>query len=38
MIPQMDDYTIVHLATHVVFLKGKPEASFILFGNGERVT
>jgi CHAT domain-containing protein/uncharacterized protein HemY len=37
-IPQMDDYSIVHLATHAEFLAGSPEASFILFGNGDRVT
>ena len=36
-VPQMDDYTIVHLATHAVFVVGKPEDSFILFGNGDRV-
>jgi CHAT domain-containing protein len=36
-IPQMDDYTIVHLATHAAFVVGKPEDSFILFGNGDRV-
>ncbi|MEM9120825.1 MAG: CHAT domain-containing protein [Cyanobacteria bacterium P01_F01_bin.56] len=37
-IPQMDDYAIVHLATHAEFSSGSPEASFILFGNGDRVT
>jgi CHAT domain-containing protein len=37
-IPQLDDYSLVHLATHAEFLPGDPEASFILFGNGERVT
>ncbi|BAY27088.1 TPR repeat-containing protein [Calothrix sp. NIES-2100] len=36
-IPQMDDYTIVHLATHAAFVVGKPEDSFILFGNGDRI-
>ncbi|MEH1977614.1 MAG: CHAT domain-containing protein [Nostoc sp.] len=36
-VPQMDDYTIVHLATHAAFMVGKPEDSFILFGNGDRV-
>lgn len=36
-VPQIDDYTIVHLATHAAFVVGKPEDSFILFGNGERV-
>jgi CHAT domain-containing protein/tetratricopeptide (TPR) repeat protein len=37
-IPQMDDHSIVHLATHAEFLSGAPETSFILFGNGDRVT
>ncbi|MDZ8051935.1 MAG: CHAT domain-containing protein [Aulosira sp. ZfuVER01] len=36
-VPQMDDYTIVHLATHAAFVMGQPEDSFILFGNGDRV-
>ncbi|MEM7556328.1 MAG: CHAT domain-containing protein [Cyanobacteria bacterium P01_A01_bin.84] len=36
MVPQMDDYTIVHLATHAAFMVGKPEDSFILFGNGDK--
>ncbi|MBH8553099.1 CHAT domain-containing protein [Nostocaceae cyanobacterium CENA357] len=36
-IPQMDDYPIVHLATHAAFVVGKPEDSFILFGNGDRI-
>ncbi|BAY44793.1 TPR repeat-containing protein [Scytonema sp. HK-05] len=35
-VPQMDDHTIVHLATHAAFVVGKPEDSFILFGNGDR--
>jgi len=37
-VPQMDDYTIVHLATHAAFVVGKPEDSFILFGNGDRAS
>lgn len=37
-IPQMDDYTIVHLATHAEFVTGQPEESFIVFGNGDRIT
>lgn len=36
-VPQMDDYPIVHLATHAAFVVGKPQDSFILFGNGDRV-
>lgn len=37
-IPQMNDYKIVHLATHGLLVSGEPENSFILFGNGEKVT
>ncbi len=36
--PKMDDYTIIHFATHAAFLKGQPEKSFILFGNGDRIS
>jgi CHAT domain-containing protein/Tfp pilus assembly protein PilF len=34
----MNDYSIVHLATHAAFLSGQPEDSFIMFGNGDRAT
>ncbi|MEO0431926.1 MAG: CHAT domain-containing protein [Cyanobacteria bacterium J06656_5] len=37
-IPQMDDYSIVHLATHAEFVSGQPEESFILLGDGDRVS
>jgi len=37
-VPRMNDYSIVHLATHAAFVKGKPEDSFVLFGDGSRVT
>jgi CHAT domain-containing protein/tetratricopeptide (TPR) repeat protein len=37
-VPKMDDYTVVHLATHAAFVMGTPDDSFILFGNGERIT
>ncbi|HEY9880967.1 MAG TPA: CHAT domain-containing protein, partial [Leptolyngbyaceae cyanobacterium] len=37
-VPRMDDYTVVHLATHAEFVPGEPDESFILFGNGDRVT
>jgi CHAT domain-containing protein/tetratricopeptide (TPR) repeat protein len=37
-VPKMDDYNIVHLATHAAFVVGTPDDSFILFGNGERIT
>ncbi|MEM9265703.1 MAG: CHAT domain-containing protein, partial [Cyanobacteria bacterium P01_F01_bin.13] len=36
--PLMNDHTIVHLATHAALLIGDPSESFILFGNGERLT
>ena len=36
--PQMNQYPIVHFATHAELVPGLPEASFILFGNGDRVT
>ena len=31
-------HTVVHLATHAAFLTGHSDESFILFGNGERLT
>jgi CHAT domain-containing protein/tetratricopeptide (TPR) repeat protein len=37
-IDRMNDYNIVHLATHAAFVLGQPEESFILFGDGDRVT
>ncbi|MEA5478360.1 CHAT domain-containing protein [Pseudanabaena galeata UHCC 0370] len=33
-----NSYTILHLATHGKLAVGTPEDSFILFGNGEKVT
>jgi CHAT domain-containing protein len=33
-----NSYTIVHLATHGHLSVGKPEESFILFGNGDKAT
>ncbi len=38
IVPQLDDHTIVHLATHAEFVTGQPDASYILFGNGDPVT
>ncbi|MEO1590183.1 MAG: CHAT domain-containing protein [Cyanobacteria bacterium J06632_22] len=38
IVPQMDDYSVVHLATHAEFVSGRPEDSFILFGDGDQVT
>lgn len=31
-------YNIIHLATHAAFVSGKPEESFILMGNGDRLS
>ncbi len=31
-------HNILHLATHAQFVDGTPDASFILFGNGDKVT
>jgi filamentous hemagglutinin family protein len=38
MLSQAQSSTILHLATHAFFRPGKPEDSFILFGNNERQT
>ncbi|NES73672.1 MAG: CHAT domain-containing protein, partial [Okeania sp. SIO2D1] len=35
---QMDNYNIVHFATHSAFVNGHPEESFILFGDGSRAS
>ncbi|HEY9625251.1 MAG TPA: tetratricopeptide repeat protein [Crinalium sp.] len=35
---RLDNYTIIHLATHAEFVSGQPEDSFIVFGNGDRAT
>ncbi len=37
-VSQLDDYSVIHLATHAAFVPGSPDDSFILFGNGDRVT
>ena len=37
-VPHMNKYHIIHFATHAAFVKGHPEESFILFGNGDRVS
>jgi CHAT domain-containing protein len=34
--PKLNEYSIVHFATHGAFVPGKPEDSFLLFGNGDR--
>ncbi|MDZ8263436.1 tetratricopeptide repeat protein [Nostoc sp. ChiQUE01b] len=35
---QMNDYSVVHLATHAAFVDGKPEESVIVLGDGKYVT
>jgi filamentous hemagglutinin family protein len=35
---QLRNHSLIHMATHAVFMPGKPEDSFILFGNGDRLT
>lgn len=35
---EMNDYSVVHFATHAQFLPAKPKDSFIVFGNGEHST
>jgi CHAT domain-containing protein/tetratricopeptide (TPR) repeat protein len=36
--PTFSEYNILHFATHSAFFPGRPEDSFILFGDGERAT
>jgi CHAT domain-containing protein/lipopolysaccharide biosynthesis regulator YciM len=38
LVYEMNDYSIVHLATHAKFLPAKPKDSFLVFGNGEYAT
>lgn len=38
IVSEMNDYRIVHLATHATFNPGPPENSFILFGDGSFAT
>ncbi|MDJ1176317.1 CHAT domain-containing protein [Roseofilum capinflatum] len=37
-LPELQAHQIIHLATHAAFVKGEPEESFILLGNGDRIT
>jgi CHAT domain-containing protein len=37
-LPKMQSNSIVHLATHGYFAIGKPEDSFIVFGDGDKAT
>lgn len=36
--PRMNEYNILHFATHAAFVPGSPDESFILFGNGDTPT
>ncbi len=36
--PFLNDYKIIHFATHAAFLPGQPENSFIVFGDGSNAT
>lgn len=38
VVPELDSFNIIHFATHAALVSGKPYESFILFGNGARVT
>ncbi|MEM1167788.1 MAG: CHAT domain-containing protein [Cyanobacteria bacterium P01_H01_bin.35] len=35
---KINSYNIIHFATHSAFVRGHPEESFILFGDGNRAT
>ncbi|MBD2188814.1 CHAT domain-containing protein [Pseudanabaena mucicola] len=37
-VSKFKDYNIIHLATHAAFVNGKPEDSFVMFGDGSRVS
>ena len=34
---QFSNYGLIHLATHAAFVRGTPEDSFVLMGNGDRL-
>ncbi|MBE9098244.1 tetratricopeptide repeat protein [filamentous cyanobacterium LEGE 07170] len=36
--PQLNNYSIVHFATHAEFRSGHPNDSYILLGDGDRIT
>ncbi|NEQ32947.1 MAG: tetratricopeptide repeat protein, partial [Leptolyngbya sp. SIO4C5] len=36
--PYLDNYRVIHFATHAEFVSGSPLDSFILFGDGDRLT
>ncbi|MEB3831625.1 tetratricopeptide repeat protein [Phormidium sp. CCY1219] len=35
---RLNEYNIVHMATHAAFVSGQPEESFIMLGDGDRIT
>lgn len=37
ILSQFGDYNLIHLATHAAFVRGTPEDSFVLLGNGDRL-
>jgi CHAT domain-containing protein/tetratricopeptide (TPR) repeat protein len=36
-VSQFGEYNLIHLATHAAFVRGTPEDSFVLMGNGDRL-
>ncbi len=38
LIASVNDYNILHFATHAAFVPGSPQDSFILLGDGDRLT
>ena len=38
ILPKLNEQSIVHFATHAIFVSGQPEESFIVFGNGDRAS
>jgi len=36
-VSQFGSYSLIHLATHAAFVRGTPEDSFVLMGNGDRL-
>jgi len=38
VLPRLRQHSIIHFATHAAFIPGAPEESFILLGDGDRVT
>ncbi len=36
-VSQFGNYNLIHLATHAAFVRGTPEDSFVLMGNGDRL-